>query len=166
MNKSSFMLGWLTGRMIAGQRSRNTTPIAYLYNGVQLPALPEWDKETYPYAYICHTSILGNYKYTLTPSQKMFVAHDPAYSEDDWSLLSHGNYLTATAKETDTVWSSFEEHIPNNVVGTVEVNGETVPYSKRICNYDSDYVFWSNHSFNGPNGAEWITASDPVPVYE
>lgn len=38
-------------------------PVAYLYNGVILPALPEWDRETYPYlvidyfsgdAYACH----------------------------------------------------------------------------------------------------------------
>ena len=27
-------------------------PIAYLYNGVRLPALPEWDKTVYPYAVI------------------------------------------------------------------------------------------------------------------
>ena len=26
----------------------------YLYNGVELPELPEWDKNTYPYACISH----------------------------------------------------------------------------------------------------------------
>ena len=28
------------------------TPVAYLYNGIRLPALPEWDRGVYPYAYI------------------------------------------------------------------------------------------------------------------
>ena len=27
-------------------------PVAYLYNGVKLPPLPEWDREVYPYAVI------------------------------------------------------------------------------------------------------------------
>lgn len=27
-------------------------PTAYLYNGIRLPALPEWDREKYPYAAI------------------------------------------------------------------------------------------------------------------
>lgn len=35
----------------------------YLYNGVELPALPEWDRETYPYAYITQ----------LTESGRIFV---------------------------------------------------------------------------------------------
>ena len=32
--------------------SKPRKPTAYLYNGVRLPALPEWDREMYPYAAI------------------------------------------------------------------------------------------------------------------
>ncbi|MBR5862186.1 MAG: hypothetical protein IKZ08_02550 [Bacteroidales bacterium] len=36
-------------------------PIAYLYNGVQLPKLPEWDKEQYPYAAVYYGIYYSDY---------------------------------------------------------------------------------------------------------
>lgn len=36
-------------------------PVAYLYNGVRLPGLPEWDRETYPYAVIVQNNLSGDY---------------------------------------------------------------------------------------------------------
>ena len=33
-------------------------PVSYLYNGVRLPKLPEWDREMYPYAVILDTGWL------------------------------------------------------------------------------------------------------------
>lgn len=47
----------------------------YLYNGVKLPALPEWDKETYPYAVIrtAGTDYGGNTRYDLRAFSTPFV---------------------------------------------------------------------------------------------
>jgi hypothetical protein len=66
MDKTSLTLGWLVGRRIAGQRTKQKTPIAYLYNGVQLPPLPEWDREKYPYAVI----VADDYQTALSFSAK------------------------------------------------------------------------------------------------
>ena len=41
-------------------------PVAYLYNGVRLPKLPEWDRETYPYATISVISHMTALTVTLT----------------------------------------------------------------------------------------------------
>lgn len=46
-------------------------PVAWLYNGVRLPKLPEWDKETYPYAVLVeHNSATP---YWLAVSTTAFV---------------------------------------------------------------------------------------------
>lgn len=64
MDKKSFMLGFQLGELIAGQRGRKGRQIVgYLYNGVQYPALPEWDTETYPYALIADYGPLGEELY-------------------------------------------------------------------------------------------------------
>ena len=52
MDKTSMTLGWLVGRQIAGHRRKKGTLVGYSYNGVILPALPEWDREEYPYAFM------------------------------------------------------------------------------------------------------------------
>lgn len=51
MDKTSMTLGYLVGHRIAGQRTKKTL-VGYSYNGTVLPAPPERDKETYPYAYL------------------------------------------------------------------------------------------------------------------
>jgi hypothetical protein len=68
MDETSLTLGWLVGRRIAGQRRK---PVTYLYNGVELPPLPEWDKETYPYAWI--RTVNGRYFFAATSSRPYYV---------------------------------------------------------------------------------------------
>lgn len=58
IDTTSMTLGWLVGRRIASQR-RKRVIVAYLYNDVELPPLPEWDKETYPYAAIYKHPVSG-----------------------------------------------------------------------------------------------------------
>jgi hypothetical protein len=40
--------------------------VKYLYNGVELPVLPEWDKKTYPYATIDSVATMTQITVTLT----------------------------------------------------------------------------------------------------
>lgn len=81
MDKTSMILGWLTGRAIAGHGARwGKVPVAYRYNGVRLPALPEWDQITYPYAVIVTPQSGGNYR--------LYINEDPfpLYVYDDGSM--------------------------------------------------------------------------------
>ena len=52
----SWLIGFdlgIAGKSLPLRRKRQERePVAYLYNGVRLPKLPEWDREMYPYAYI------------------------------------------------------------------------------------------------------------------
>lgn len=172
-NLKMWLAGFLLG--LAGEplplpqkEAGDKTPVAYLYNGVQLPPLPkEWNPKTHPFAYILKTTILNTTTYTLTLRRDMFTAGNDAYTVGNWELLDYGDYLTATIKPaTQTEWSELKPSTPTGAVGTVEVNGEVRQYTARIATYDKNSFVWINHSFNGPNGEEWIMASDPVPVYE
>lgn len=44
-------------------------PVAYLYNGVRLPKLPEWDKTVHPFAYI---SEMGGEYFLVTARIKAY----------------------------------------------------------------------------------------------
>ena len=129
-------------------------PVAYLYNGVRLPKLPEWDREAYPYAYISKSGTGTRTTYCLSICTSLYTSVDE--DGDSWSLYAEGCLKSVTgiapALIDATEWSQLDPYNNGN--------------KYKVCNYDSDYVFWSDHSFSGPNGEEWITASDPVPVYE
>lgn len=86
----------------------------YLYNGVTLPKIPEWDKETYPYAIICRMDS-GIYRLicltesnTVTADGDMFVASttDIFVSFD----LKDGEWVqgTAGAYFLPVVWSNTD----------------------------------------------------------
>ena len=129
---------------------KQSEPVAYLYNGVRLPKLPEWDRGAYPYAYITTSTVLGITYYTLNICTSMYTAIHTDYT-DEWTLFAEGTVLTTKIKESATEWGAPEVYYEGKMT---------------VCEYGSDYVMWSNHSFYGENGEEWITASVPVPVYE
>ena len=110
----SLFMGWKAGNWVARQRGKKKTPVAYLYNGVRLPGLPEWDKTVYPFAVIVYIDgtyflwlmdsalIIGSDKaitiqqYTCTynswveASQMSFTpsGHNPSY----WDCLIWSNH--------------------------------------------------------------------------
>lgn len=55
-----FALGIAAQPMLTSEKQE---PVAYLYNGVKLPALPEWDRERYPYAHIGVMDSYGRYAF-------------------------------------------------------------------------------------------------------
>lgn len=131
-------VGWL----IAGLCSRPVPlgrgePVAYLYNGVRLPALPEWDVEAYPYVLICEVD--GVYYVTTRSDQQRCLTGG--------KLFWYSNYPTFTLK--DGVWIEEYDAFP---VGRVIV----------WANYD---VYYSS-AVEDLGGTLYMTASDPVPVYE
>lgn len=137
IDRTSLTMGWLVGRQIAGMRTETgKTPVAYLYNGVQLPALPEWDKETYPHAFIAHTGKMFTY---------LFVLSDPTYLvgiEGDWCIKCVNH---STLNKSTGVW------IPGS--------GNTIERSVHS-------LVWSNFDMVSRDGSIAMSASDPIPVYE
>ncbi len=107
------------------------TPIGYSYNGVVLPELPEWDKETYPYAYILNEDInVNGYVLVLCKTTKTTTT--------DWRM----NFIWASAyKVVDNAWQSI-----SGAFGGV--------------------VVWSNTDVYASDNTLYLSASDPIPVYE
>ena len=85
-----------------------------LYNGVELPELPEWDKVAYPYA--CIAKISGNYRAIF--SQTILVHNATVnvtnvkspnlryeLSNGEWVALSETGAFTIPGKQT---WTSYD----------------------------------------------------------
>lgn len=159
--KWTFNLQDLLSGMASAAASRGVLPrrepIAYLYNGVQLPGLPEWDKETYPYAWISkgqysnqytlHISTgLVNYRswgdkgtlFYLYPISVPISVQQAYLSEDE---LDNG--------EWEFTWSKTYEENPVD-----SSSGFGLP-------------IWSNFDvMNHYDSSTYLAASDPVPVYK
>lgn len=133
----SLFLGWKAGNWVARQRGKAKQPVAYLYNGVRLPKLPEWDKAKYPYAFIETTfgfyylRVLAN---PLTPDGNSFRMTPPGLVAGakidiaDYELIGWDEWSEVTEITRDPLWSNFD-----------------------VLNED---------------GTVYLAASEPVPVYE
>lgn len=152
LDPKSLMMGWMVGKKIAAMRGKVTdsgesdsgeteepsgTIVGYSYNGVTLPALPEYDSETYPYAYIGMNG--DNYIFAVSEAEKTFngsvsgtisFINKPRWKYDgtEWAKVTGAtSYMTVTS----LVW----------------------------CNTD----VYRNESYGG---TLYLAASEPVPVYE
>ena len=139
-------------------------PVAYLYNGVRLPKLPEWDKEKYPYAVLERyiyptdgTEVLVD-KTTLTCSPAPFT-YEAQYDSD----------VIASRPTAGDTAAYMECHIDH-------LQGETNWGEKKVYNLsymEAPFIsihplpYWTNSDIirNDGNGV-WLAASEPVPVYE
>lgn len=149
MDKTSMTLGCLVGRQIAGQRRK--PPVAYLYNSLRLPALPEYDKTAYPYA------IIFAYQVSLsdtTLAYTLFLLNQPATVGKMAS-----NYLRSGG-------GSVAEY---RIVGT----GNEWQIERVIDTTSGGYIAstgsnpWSNYDLYNEDGKTlYLAKSDPIPVYE
>lgn len=161
----SMTMGWLVGRRIAGQRGKKQKePIAYLYNGVRLPKLPEWDKEKYPYAAIeCYETASGFY-YRLT-----VVSKDAIYKTGNDSIILSGTEGRYWAIRDD-------DYGPENDFA-IDGGDFTSWGDSKTLSEDTAYIYygthvwsearplWTNFDFKY-DGKVYISASEPIPVYE
>lgn len=116
----------------------------YLYNGYQLPSLPEWDKETYPVAYIykqhsdwsnCVLVVCSAFKYRQT--------------DYDYQVGRVAPHMQCSAVLNGAEWSAF------SAVSTTD---------SWITPVGSDYIIWTNTDILSKDGSIALPASDPVPV--
>lgn len=124
----------------------------YLYNGVELPALPEWDKEAYPYAAIgrvVYSNSVGDWKLiasdtpftaTVTNGHISFmmsapVMYDnPADQPNEWVSTETGFYSTL-----EYLWSNHDMYDYND--STVLVHKASTPISlegMKVIEWDGD----------------------------
>jgi hypothetical protein len=133
-DKASFLQGLAAG--LCG-RGVGIAPTAYLYNGVELPALPEYDHEMYPYAVMYEGGLLW------------------LKSERPYRLLENGQYYIYN----DTpVMALFYKAVDGEFVFQREYSQDRMS--------QGDHIFWSNFDVMNADGSLYFAKSDPIPVYE
>lgn len=132
----------------------------YLYNGVELPALPEWDKEKYPYAAIVETILLlfGDIKLLYFSSTPLAFSADGGASTKVLKATDngHGVKYVIDPSQNHTEWTYSEDvELVSGESVTIVTGGLTSGGSVTWCNYDMT---------NYEDGSLHLAASDPVPV--
>lgn len=127
-----------------------------LYNGYELPALPEWDTTAYPYAYIWfpYNSPI-EFWLVLIPAEAELV-----YNSDLHFLFSASHYLRYHAQALDNDWGSAERVEIESGIGISIWKPESV---------DADEYFttcWANFDIYSESGQLLLAASEPVPIKE
>jgi hypothetical protein len=126
-------------------------PVAYLYNGLKLPALPQWDKAAYPHAVITTNSssffgdkatlyVFGSYTYTRTSDGDYAI-----YATDCRKYICP---MDAQLLNAVGDWSDFS---------TLE--------GAYIDAHPGGYTKWVNFDLLGEAGGIFMAATAPVPVY-
>ena len=151
----SFCLkSWLTGYALGLSGKplplSGGEPVAYLYNGVRLPKLPEWDKEKYPNAMITdgiHTTVTGIGVATVL---NLGTFH---YEWNQYGRYQFNMKDCALYKLIDNKWVLSYEGDRNLILN---------PDEERT----TDYVLWTDTDIVSSTGSVWLAASEPIPVYE
>ena len=137
-------------------------PIAYSYNGVILPALPEWDREKYPYVMISNNGYTDYEDYTHC----LLVAHKtlPTTKNNIIQGDKHG-----VPDSTDYVYSSYDPtHYPDGWHSSE--NGYGACSSSNggggLAMVKLAHVIWANYDVVNTDGSIYLAKSDPKPVYE
>ena len=119
--------------------SDGAEPIAYSYNGVILPALPEWDRE----AYITEHKIFSKTIY------RVHLTSDPYYaiaSDGEYAIGYRKGDMRYTAEES--TWTYEKTYDQDGVWASLTS------------------VIWANFDVKDESGAVVLDKSNPIPVYE
>lgn len=142
-------------------------PVAYSYNGIVLPKLPEWDIKEYPYAIIYHAYIgisrvfLSKTPWAGTGEPYVWGVDAVAYGE---KIVNASRGFEYTGKDNPPGWevSSNGNLIDSPTLGQLQdTNGDGIADSGVYC------AFWSNHDIISADGKTVLIAkSDPIPIYD
>ena len=117
----------------------------YLYNGIELPALPEWDKSKYPYAFIANTANQGydlyvcsfkvdfeiNYKYPGIPTSDIISGY-ALYAKSVNDTFFAQRYIR---NENGTEWKLEYTYPEGGISNGMWVSGNSS---------DPNFCCWSN----------------------
>lgn len=137
------------------------TPIACLYNGIQLPPLPAYDRAKYPYAVICtykESSSFGGFPASAV--LYLFTAHPEASGGDTielWLPQIGDLKYTIEAETTQGLLEFTDWGSPTTIT---ERKGPPIANIK-WANFDMYY----QTNIDGKKGQLYLAATEPVPVY-
>lgn len=149
-NMRSSVMGLLLGQFSSPLPMAQKEPVAYLYNGVQLPDINEvWTDEVkaeYPYAHIVYYTEQDIYTVRYHKSPISYTAYYESTGTP--ALIGSGSYFAYDAKGDG--WELYQN---KEDVLSITLN--------------KSQLVWSSHDIlNIDDNSVYLAASDPIPVYE
>ena len=145
----SLVMGYRVGCAIRANRGKKT-PVAYLFNGVELPALPERDEKTYCCAFMLdYTDAI----YLFFASYNLWA--ESVYNGTKVSLAAN-NSGTMMKYQYMTESDKWEYVTSGDSVANAAFTVESEPREKCI---------WNSADILNSDGSVYLSASDPIPVY-
>ena len=120
----------------------------YKYNGVELPKLPEWDKEKYPYAFIYEGA--NNY-------QLRAYSRNDQYTDLSWNS-GFGTYTYFGAMTPNSYDGIGFSTTPSG--NAEQWEGGSPAYGRVLCSA----ILWANFDVKKSASELHLPASEPVPV--
>ena len=131
----------------------------YLYNGVELPALPEYDQTAYPYAYIKLTHWNDN---GGVFSDQIDHFELVAFSKFIYTTTTNGAHAIYHEDEDTIGWKIPVDTENNQTAENWEVD---TSFNGAYTTFVEDWTIWSNFDVLGADGQTVIYhGTDPVPV--
>lgn len=139
----AWLVGFTIGLASKGSpwsKATQKEPVAYLYNGVRLPKLPEWDREAYPYAVITKIGDEPDtYSYRVIADAAPIVATATGYPSYKFKYGKWYEYDLST--------------------GLAWIDRST----SHVTNYGR--IVWANENVADKEGNVYMAKTEPVPVY-
>ena len=120
----------------------------WLYNGNALPPLPDWDKETYPYALISLRRSIGTYYLSVHKAIHYHEAPSLVGTKTYFGDDTPGTALLYTWQEGQTAWALFDKDFWSICVD----RDDTV----------KDIALWANFNLLYADEEMYVAASEPV----
>lgn len=161
-------LAWEAGGSSEGGTDSTTGVRAYLYNGVKLPELPEWDRVAYPYALMFYFD--ASAYVSGTTIAKLYLFDKEAHYV---GLMKFSGVNTVVRYDlvSDIKLAEYAE-LANIAETITQANVWTYNKTEAYAEDDSfrtpttSYIIWSNYDVvKSSDGSIISTASDPVPLY-
>lgn len=149
------LAAYFLGRRIAGQRRKqDRVPAAYLYNGVRFPKIPAEVMENH-YVYIFESVESKQYLVYGFDTKPTTVVVSNIFGSTEKLRVDSGTYASAN-------WYSTQ---PDNWIG-IETDQNPADAALGYIDNKLSGILWTNFDVYTSEGALFLAASDPVPVYE
>lgn len=109
----------------------------YMYNGVKLHALPEYDTDAYPYAYIAQNAVVKDW-YVLFVSDKPLV-----YNKLENNMTRQEGTTVMRCLNWDETWGEFVAHESDTLLPPI----------------------WANYDVLDTNGDVHMKATEPAKLW-
>lgn len=132
----------------------------YLYNGIELPALPEYDKTLYPYAFIVHdiSPISGEYYFLYLTNYKAKYEINYQYPGISTGIISgYALYISAVSEilrglryqcaPNGTEWELVNTYTDNQVSNGMYISGDGTEHD--FCKWTNFDIYYSGSEENG-----------------